>query len=99
LNFSAPCRMRGAAALMALPKVELPMFPSTELGPLNCVWLKTLLVPRIKRVQLALVVLAGNSDQKIGKVDARLLSRGPGIPATDAKWNPMQIAAGSLNPT
>ena len=35
-NLSAPCRMRGEAALMTLPKVELPMSPSAaravELG-------------------------------------------------------------------
>src|ERR1700733_7071571 len=42
LNFSAPCRIRGGAALIALPNVELPILPSTEVAPLNCVWLKTL---------------------------------------------------------
>ena len=34
--------MRGGAALMASPKIEERMLPSTEEGPLNCVWVKTL---------------------------------------------------------
>jgi hypothetical protein len=34
-NFAAACMTRAGAALMALPNVELPMFPSIAAGPVN----------------------------------------------------------------
>ena len=42
VEFQRPLQNAWRGGLIALPNVELPMLPSTELGPLNCVWLKTL---------------------------------------------------------
>ncbi len=42
LNFAAACIIRAAPAATTLPKVELPMLPSTADGPKKLAWLKTL---------------------------------------------------------
>lgn len=99
--------MRGGAAFTTFPNVELPMSPSTAVGPLNCVWLKTLNASTRKSsdfdsVNGRFVVVRSRTEKESPPRCARCPGRVPGerrcieIVVPVGTWIAAQVQRGSV---